>query len=87
MPVLPVAAGLRPAVEPGRPARRTLARVIGIIGQPESRWHFDDLSGRQDAALYVRRDARRYQPGHTALRHQPGLVKRIGLAREGGLKF
>jgi hypothetical protein len=48
-----VAVGILPAVESGRLARRN--------GFHSHHSRFEHSSGRQDAALYGRRDARRYR--------------------------
>src|SRR5206468_2321398 len=58
-----VAAGILPAVEPRRPARRTRRekdlRPWNPPASPEVRQH---VPGGETHALYVRRDARRHRP-------------------------
>ena len=61
--LLDVAAGILPAVEPGfQPGGQSHARPIGWMIILPALDAASAFSGRQDAALYVRQDARRYAP-------------------------
>src|SRR5581483_4106964 len=76
-----VAAGVPPAVEPARPARRIKRENTGDARKNISIWKsLHIFSGRQDAALHGRRDARRYaNPApvrtHCSISNPPSVCK------------